>query len=134
MQKWISIYIKLRTSYPPHLCSFYVLFANHRIQNIWKLQRKNSSARIFQWKRKTNRKLVWATCVRCHGTKCPLLTGFFFFLYLSLSSASVSFLPEGVIIGFWNRERRPPLAQAEILYIILLNYCVFNLMLLYWFC
>ena len=33
-------------------------------------------------------------CMCCHGTKCPLLTAFFLFLH---SSASVTFLPEGVI-------------------------------------
>ena len=38
--------------------------------------------------------------MRCHGTKCPLLTAF-----LSLSffhSEVVPFLPEGVIVGFRN--------------------------------
>ena len=40
-------------------------------------------------------KLVRAACVRCHGTKCVLLTAFFFSL-----SAWVTFLPEGVIVGF----------------------------------
>ena len=34
-------------------------------------------------------------CVRCHGTKCPLITAFF-----SLLSPDVTFLPEGVIVGF----------------------------------
>ena len=43
--------------------------------------------------------LVRAACVRCHGTKCPLLTAFFLFL-----SLRVTFLPEGVIVGFWNFE------------------------------
>jgi hypothetical protein len=42
--------------------------------------------------------------VRCHETKCPLLTGLFsLFLSLALSlslSAVVTFLPEGVIVGF----------------------------------
>ena len=40
-------------------------------------------------------------CVCCQGTKCPLLTAFFLF---SLSSEVVTFLPEGVIIGFPNFE------------------------------
>jgi hypothetical protein len=35
--------------------------------------------------------------VRCHGTKCPLLTAFFLLL-----SACVTFLPEEVIVGFRN--------------------------------
>ena len=35
-----------------------------------------------------------------HGTKCPLLTAFFF-LFLLLS-ALVTFLPERVVLGFWN--------------------------------
>jgi hypothetical protein len=34
-------------------------------------------------------------CMRCHETKCPLLTEFF-----SLLSAIVTFLPEGDIVGF----------------------------------
>jgi hypothetical protein len=41
---------------------------------------------------------VQAACMRCHGTRRLLLTPFF--LSLSLSSAWVTFLPEGVIIGF----------------------------------
>ena len=44
--------------------------------------------------------LAWAACVRCHGTKCPLLTAFFFFFFLS--SPAVTFLPEGVIVRFQN--------------------------------
>ena len=40
---------------------------------------------------------VRSACVRCHKTKCPL-TAFFF--SLSLLSASLTFLPEGVIVGF----------------------------------
>jgi hypothetical protein len=36
--------------------------------------------------------------LECHGTKCPLLTAFF----LSLFSGVVTFLPEGVIVGFPN--------------------------------
>ena len=43
--------------------------------------------------------LVRAACVRCHETKCPLLTAFFSPLSLSLS-APVPFLPEGVIVKF----------------------------------
>ena len=39
--------------------------------------------------------LVRAACVRCQGTKCPLLTAFFLF---SLLSAPVTFLAEGVIV------------------------------------
>ena len=35
----------------------------------------------------------------CHGTKCPLLMAFF---SLSSLSADVTFLPEGVIVGFRN--------------------------------
>ena len=47
--------------------------------------------------------LVRAACMRCHGTKCPLLTAFFFFSFsLSSSSEVVTFLPEGVIIWFPN--------------------------------
>ena len=43
-------------------------------------------------------KLVRAACVRCHGTKCPLLTAFVpFFL-----SVCITFLPEGVFVGVWN--------------------------------
>ena len=41
-------------------------------------------------------KLARAACVRCYGTKCPLLTAFFF------PSPTVTFLPEGVIVGFRN--------------------------------
>ena len=33
--------------------------------------------------------------MRCHGTMCPLLTALFLFL-----SVAVTFLPEGVIVGF----------------------------------
>ena len=40
--------------------------------------------------------LARADCVRYHGTKSPLLTAFF-----SLSEV-VTFLPEGVIVGFQN--------------------------------
>ena len=36
-------------------------------------------------------KLVRAACVRCHGTKCPLLTALFLFLF----SPTLTFLPEG---------------------------------------
>ena len=43
-------------------------------------------------------KLVQADYVRCHGTKCPLLTVFFSLLY----SEVVTFLPERVIVGFPN--------------------------------
>ena len=42
--------------------------------------------------------LVRAACVRCHETKCPLLTAFFSILL----SEVVTFLPEGVIVGFRN--------------------------------
>jgi hypothetical protein len=35
--------------------------------------------------------------VRCHGTKCPLLTASF---SLSLSSEVAIYLQEGVIVGF----------------------------------
>jgi hypothetical protein len=42
-------------------------------------------------------KLVRAACVRCHRTKCPLLTAFFL-----LSSLCFTFLPEGLIVGFWS--------------------------------
>ena len=45
--------------------------------------------------------LIRAACVPCHGTKCPLLT-FFLLLSFFLLSAWVTFLPEGVIVGFWN--------------------------------
>ena len=41
-------------------------------------------------------------CMRYHGTKCPLLTVLFLFLSFSLSLRRVTFLPEGVIVGFWN--------------------------------
>jgi hypothetical protein len=37
--------------------------------------------------------------VCCRGTKCPLLTAFFF---LSLLYGIVTFLPEGVFVGFPN--------------------------------
>ena len=43
-------------------------------------------------------KLVRAACVRCHGTRCPLLTA----LFLFLSSEVVTFLPEGVSVGLPN--------------------------------
>ena len=41
------------------------------------------------------KKMVRAACVPCHGSKCPLLTVFIFFL-----SARVTFLQEGVNLGF----------------------------------
>ena len=45
--------------------------------------------------------LVRAAYVRCHGTKCPLLAMLFLFFLLSFSlSARVTFLPEGLIVGF----------------------------------
>jgi hypothetical protein len=43
--------------------------------------------------------LVRAACVHSHGTKCPLLTALFLFLS---SFRRLTFLPEGVIIGFQN--------------------------------
>jgi hypothetical protein len=45
---------------------------------------------------------VRAACMCCHRTKCPLLTVFFLFLYFSifLSSPTLTFLQEGVIVGF----------------------------------
>jgi cell division protein FtsW (lipid II flippase) len=76
-----------------------------------------------------NDKLARAACVRCHGTKCPLLTALFLFFlsagllfskedfgpsgcvrchgnkvaFFSLSSLRwVTFLLEGVIVGFRN--------------------------------
>ena len=45
-------------------------------------------------------KLARAACMRCHGTKCPLLTAFF--LSFFFSSPTLTFLPEGVIVGFQN--------------------------------
>ena len=39
--------------------------------------------------------LARAACVRSHETECPLLTAF-----LSLLSALVTFIPEGVTVGF----------------------------------
>jgi hypothetical protein len=42
--------------------------------------------------------LVRAGCVRYHGTDCPLLTALFAFSSLH----QVTFLPEGVIVGFTN--------------------------------
>ena len=47
-----------------------------------------------------NNILARVACVRGHGTKCPLLIAFFLSL-LSLSEV-VTFLPEGVIVGFPN--------------------------------
>ena len=44
--------------------------------------------------------LVRAACVRCYETKCPLLTAALFLFLLSLRQ--VTFLPEGVIVGFQN--------------------------------
>ena len=44
--------------------------------------------------------LVRATCMHCHGTKCPILTAFFLYLFLLLF-ASLTFLQE----GFWNLLR-----------------------------
>jgi hypothetical protein len=40
--------------------------------------------------------LIRANCVRCHGTKCRLLTVSLSSFFLS---ASVTFLPEGTIVG-----------------------------------
>ena len=37
-----------------------------------------------------------------HRNKCPLLTTFFSLSFFLSSSAWVTFLPEGVIVGFWN--------------------------------
>ena len=46
------------------------------------------------------RKLIGPSVFRAlHGTKCPLLM---FFLLLSLLSAWFTFLPEGILLGFWN--------------------------------
>ena len=43
---------------------------------------------------------VRAACVCCHGTKGPLLTAFFLlFLFLS---PTLTFLQEGVMVGFRN--------------------------------
>ena len=47
-------------------------------------------------------KLVRAACVRCHGTKCPLLTAFFSLLSSLSLSPDVTFLPERVIVGVRN--------------------------------
>ena len=42
--------------------------------------------------------LARAACVRCHETKCPLLMAFFSLLLTEV----VTFLPEGVNVGFNN--------------------------------
>ena len=42
---------------------------------------------------------------RLHRTKCPLLTAFFYFFFLL--SAWVTFLPEGVVLWFWNLTWAP---------------------------
>ena len=54
--------------------------------------------------------LVQAACVRCHETKCPLLTALFLFIsssfFLSFFlSTSLTFLPEGFIVGFWSHHK-----------------------------
>jgi hypothetical protein len=43
----------------------------------------------------------WGDPYCCHRTKCPLLTAFF---SLSPRSALVTFLPKGVMVGFWTFE------------------------------
>ena len=45
--------------------------------------------------------LARAACMRCHRTKCPLLTAFLLlFLVPAGHWQSNTFLPEGVIVGF----------------------------------
>ena len=63
---------------------------------------KKKLYRQFQATREAE--LVRAACVCCHGTKCPLLIAVFslFSLFLLSSSPLVTFLPEGIIIGFCN--------------------------------
>ena len=51
---------------------------------------------------------TWLACVHCHGTKCPLLT--VCFLSLSLSPC-VTFLTEGVIVGFRSLAGAPNLKK-----------------------
>jgi hypothetical protein len=61
--------------------------------------------------------LARAACVRCHGTKCPLLMALFLFLS---SFRRVTFLPEGVIVGFKN-SGGPPLPPGGRFYRFLLE-------------
>ena len=41
-------------------------------------------------------------CVHCHGNKVSTINGVIFFSLFSLSLRRVTFLPEGVIVGFQN--------------------------------
>ena len=76
---------------------------------IIKYQNLNSSSELIAYlikriKQKTSLVdviLVRAACVRCHGTKCPILAAFFLFFFFLLTN-SLTFLPEGVIVGFWS--------------------------------
>ena len=45
-----------------------------------------------------SKRSVCAALRRCSETKCPLYLGFFFFSFLSPPH---TFLPEGVVLGFW---------------------------------
>ena len=45
--------------------------------------------------------LVWAACLRFHGTKCPLLRPFFFLSFFLCPP--VTFLPEGVESHIYNK-------------------------------
>jgi hypothetical protein len=54
-----------------------------------------SLSRVSGW----NLHPLLAACVRCHGSKCPLLTLLFLLLLLF---GNVTFLPEGVIVEFQN--------------------------------
>ena len=56
--------------------------------------------------------LVWAACVRCYGTKCPLLT--VFFLSLLLPSLLNVAWPEQRVYPAQTWERGPQSALAEI--------------------
>ena len=49
-------------------------------------------------------KLVRKACLHCHGTKRPLLTAFFSLSFFLSLSPTLTFLQEGVIVGFQNFE------------------------------
>ena len=85
--KWLNLKEKCKLSYS-------VIYGLKRRLSPYKQSLFKINVAVQQLK--LSRKLVQAACMHCHGTKCPLLTVFF-----SLSPC-VTFLPEGVIVGFWN--------------------------------
>ena len=68
-----------------------------KIELLIKLESKNNFRKNLASLWRVRSILVRAACVRCHGTKCSILMAF-----VSLLSARVTFLQEGIIVEFRN--------------------------------